>query len=343
MWKLLHQRVSSEFLKHQRYVYEMYDWKTTSMIRRSAWIPKIPKKREALNWQSLRKVNITTQSQVSSILETSHVQFQVVLSSRVINWSVGNDQAYITETRLIMLSWDISVFCWTMMNHGAHGRCFSAWKVGSVAGHRCMCQSAQLGQSGRTLQRDAGRTDGGIGVETDDTDAALSFKRYSKTHFRSMICSQKFRKIKRKLELLKEISKLLIRHLHVSSWFSSCLGRGTGHAVAGSKYGHHGKRDIIIARHQQSETTLAGKGNFGDPRTGMHGRNRPRLLSFWHKCWCLGTQVSFAVVCHLFWLESNLQVFFGKVHEICVFPLVVCFQIKDIFLRLFQHTFGTHP
>ena len=37
-----------------------------------------------------------------------------------------------------------------------------------------MCQSAQLGQSGRTLQRDAGRTDGGIGVETDDTDAALS-------------------------------------------------------------------------------------------------------------------------------------------------------------------------
>ena len=38
-----------------------------------------------------------------------------------------------------------------------------------------MCQSAQPGQSRRTLLRDAGQTDGGIGVETEDTDAALSF------------------------------------------------------------------------------------------------------------------------------------------------------------------------
>ena len=43
------------------------------------------------------------------------------------------------------------------------------------------------------------------------------------------------------------------------------MERGTGHAVAGSKYGHLGKRDVIVARHQQSETTLAGKGNFGIP------------------------------------------------------------------------------
>ena len=137
-----------------------------------------------------------------------------------------------------------------------------------------------------------------------------------------MICSQKFRKIRRKLELLKEISKLLIRHLRVSSWFSSCVERGTGHAVAGSKYGHLGKRDVIIARHQQSETTLAGKGNFGDPRTGMHGRNRSRLLSFWHKYLYVSGHV-----CHLFWLESHLQVFFWKSSCVfLVFPLVLLFS-----------------
>ena len=54
----------------------------------------------------------------------------------------------------------------------------------------------------------------------------LVLLRYSKTHVRNMICSQKFRKIRRKLELLKEISKLLIRHLRVSSWFSSPVWRG---------------------------------------------------------------------------------------------------------------------
>lgn len=136
----------------------------------------------------------------------------------------------------------------------------------------------------------------------------------------------------------RKTTKLLIRHLHVSSWFSYIFilfgggERERDMQTAGSKYGHHGKRDVIIARHQQSETTMAGISGISgiQKMPGMHGRRSRFMEKNWPHCFMFGD------ICRYFAISFDwnqifrcfLMLFFGQMHEIRVFPLVVCFLGK---------------